>query len=196
MLLDMTRIGLISDVHCNVEKLSAALSALADCDEVFLAGDLMYQYRFAPEILSLVQEHGVHAIVGNHDVSLEQSWTQRSLHPDVTEALRVLPRSIECHVGGLRIGVFHGSPWDRTDDGYNHYLFPSDTSQLHRAADGPYDVVLLGHTHVPMSVQVGDTLVVNAGTCGEPGRLDRRFTCASIDLGSGQVELHDLSQRA
>ena len=38
------KIGIISDVHNNMMGLTRALEALSDVDEIFCAGDVVYEY--------------------------------------------------------------------------------------------------------------------------------------------------------
>jgi predicted phosphodiesterase len=64
------KIGLISDIHCSVDGLCAALDVLADCDEVIRAGDIMFQYRFSNDLAAQLESAGVRCIVGNHDKSI------------------------------------------------------------------------------------------------------------------------------
>jgi len=64
------KLGLFSDIHCNVRGLERALQLLDDCDELLCAGGLLYQYRFSGEVLALLRQHRGHAIVGNHDKTI------------------------------------------------------------------------------------------------------------------------------
>ena len=50
------------------------------------------------------------------------------------------------------------------------------------------DFVCVGHTHVPMHLELKSTQVVNPGSVGQPRDGDPRAAYAIID--DGQVELH------
>ena len=187
------KLGLVADIHCNVRGLTAALAALDDCEEILCAGDLMLQYRWEPEILGLLKRRGAHVIQGNHDLSLCESASAGWMpSPDGLEDLAQMPLCLKLKLGGCRVAVHHGSPWDRPQDGIFASIFPSQRAELERAAAGA-DVVLLGHTHVPMAIQVGGATIVNPGSCGDPSRdAHRVHTCASIDIDSRQVSFHTL----
>ena len=60
------------------------------------------------------------------------------------------------------------------------------------------DVVVTGHTHVPMAERFGDTLVINPGSVGEarhPGN-GYRLSCAVWDTASDEVQFHEYEDPA
>jgi putative phosphoesterase len=187
------KIGLITDIHCNLDGLQHALDLLVDCEEVLCAGDILYQYRFSKEVLDLLQERGVRAITGNHD------WTilNAPAHPLRASAsvdlrglayLGGLPTRLFLELGGLRVAMFHGAPWDAPDEIVAHYIYPQDRRQIERAAAVEADVIILGHTHLPFTAEVGRTLVVNSGSCGECRDGSGLLSCAALDTATRGVE--------
>src|SRR5437016_554624 len=111
------KVGLLSDIHCNMPGLRNALYLLSDCTELLCNGDLMYQYRFSAEILDLLEEHGVHCIVGNHDLSILHTpghplRAALATDPTALERLAAIPRDLMLELGGVRFAMFHGSSWD------------------------------------------------------------------------------------
>jgi putative phosphoesterase len=192
------KLGLVSDIHCNLPALERAFELLADCDELVCAGDLMYQYRFSNAVLTLLRERGVRTIVGNHDNTilhapghpLRQSPT---VDPDCFAYLAGLPERLVLDFDEGRVAVFHGSPWDEPRGTSAVYLYPENTRQLARLAEVDADVIVLGHTHRPFTAEVGGTLVVNPGSCGEPRDITRTYSCAALDVGSRSVEFRPFS---
>ncbi len=192
------KVGLISDIHCNVPALERAFALLADCNEIVCAGDLIYQYRFSNSVLTTLRERGVHTIVGNHDNTvlhapghpLRQSPT---IDPDCFSYLGSLPERLMLEFGGVRVAVFHGAPWDEPRATSAYYLYPENGQQFARLGEVDADVVVLGHTHRPFTAQVGRTLVVNPGSCGEPRDATRTYSCAALDLSSRGVEFRPFS---
>ena len=75
-----------------------------------------------------------------------------------------------------RLPMVHGSPWPPFGD----YLGPWSPA-LRRADELDVEILVLGHTHVPMVERFGHTLVVNPGSVSEPRQADRVRTCAVID---------------
>lgn len=187
------KLGLISDIHCNLPALERAFALLADCDEIVCAGDLLYQYRFSNSVLTLLRERGVHTIVGNHDNTilhapghpLRQSAT---VDPDCFSYLGSLPERLMLEFGGVRVAVFHGAPWDEPRATSACYVYSENGQHLTRLAEVEADVIVLGHTHRPFTAQAGGTLVVNPGSCGEPRDTSRTYSCAALDLASCAVE--------
>jgi len=188
------KLGLISDIHCNFPALERALELLDDCDELICAGDLMYQYRFSNAVLRLLRERGVHSIVGNHDNTVLYTPTHPlrdspSVDPDCLAYLAGLPDRLSLEFGAIRVAVIHGAPWDEPRSTSNFYLYPENRDGMARLGNVDADVIVLGHTHRPFTVEVGSTLVVNPGSCGEPRGAISTYMCAALDLESRAVEL-------
>lgn len=187
------KVGLIADIHCNLPGLHRALELLSDCAEVLCAGDLLYQYRFSNQVLALLRERSVRAILGNHDKTILYTPAHplrgsASIDPSCLAYLAGLPSELALPLGGLQVAMFHGSPWDQPDAPVAHYIYPQDTAHLQRLASVSADVIVLGHTHVPFSTWVGSTLVVNPGSCGEARDRTGWLSCAVLDTATRRVE--------
>jgi putative phosphoesterase len=192
------RIGLISDIHCNVPALTRALALLDDCAEILCAGDLIYQFRFSNDILALLREHQVQSIVGNHDKSIlltpnHPLRASSSVDPAELRYLADLPTRLTLTRAGTRIAMFHGAPWDDDDDPHAYYVYPQHRQDLKRVAEVDADVIVLGHAHIPYAVRVGDKLIVNPGTCGEICPGTGLPSCAALDIATGEVEFRPFS---
>jgi len=61
------KIGIISDIHGNSHGLKIVLSKLSKCDKTLCAGDISGYYPFVDESISLLKEHKVISVLGNHD---------------------------------------------------------------------------------------------------------------------------------
>ena len=54
---------------------------------------------------------------------------------------------------------------------------------------GPFDLVIVGHTHRYEMQRVGNTLLLNPGSCG-PRRFNQAITMALVNISeSGQIEV-------
>jgi putative phosphoesterase len=188
------RVGVVSDVHNNVEALTYALDHLRDCDLVLNLGDLVSDYRVDARILALARERGLVSIVGNHEKSIllhPGSQIRATLGEDTLAFLRDLPASRELELDGRQVHVAHGAPWDDPTDYRCVYVIERDRATLSRvAASTPADLVLLGHTHRAMAVRVQTTLVVNPGTCGEARDAAQRLTFARLDGAAGVASVY------
>lgn len=187
------KIGLISDIHCNLTGLERALDLLDDCDEVLCAGDLIYQFRFSNDVLATLRRRKVQAIPGNHDKGIlydprHPLLGSPTIDPGQLEYLAGLPNTLSLKLNGSTVAMFHGSPWDEVRGTGSYYLFPQDHEALKRLAAVDADIIVLGHTHLPMAIWVDGRFVINPGSCGEPRDGTNNLTCAALDLSTGRLE--------
>src|SRR5262249_37704661 len=116
------RIGLIADVHANLEALLAVLGALDElgCERLICAGDVVGYGASPNECARELAGRGAATVAGNHDLmalgrmALDRCipdgrrairWTRRVLDPEVAAWLQELPGTIAAD--GLV--VCHGS---------------------------------------------------------------------------------------
>jgi putative phosphoesterase len=186
------KLGLVADVHCNIDGLRAALDLMGPVDELVCAGDAVYQFRFSNDVVALLRERGARLILGNHERVLLGPWGERArarseVRHELVEYLAVQPYRIETTLNGRRLVVVHGSPFDPHDE----YLYPNSPN-LRKLAAIDADVIVLGHTHYHMAERIGRALVVNPGSAGEARdhRNGFRLSCAVLDTQSGEVAFH------
>jgi putative phosphoesterase len=186
------KLGIVGDVHCNLEGLRIALDLMGPIDELLCVGDAVYQFRFSNEIMALLRERDARYVLGNHERVLLGPWGEAArssgrARPDLVEYMAGRPYRMEHQVNGRKLFVVHGSPFEPHDE----YLYPNSPG-LHRLARLEADFVVVGHTHYHMAHQVGGTLVVNPGSAGEARdhRNGFRLSCAVLDTQSGEVVFH------
>jgi len=177
------RIGIVSDIHCNVDGLKAVLDKMGEVDELLCAGDLMYGFRFSNEVVEELQARGARTVQGNHERTiLSPAGTRAREMPNVKQEnldyIAALPRVMEAEVSGRKLMMLHGSPFEPFDE----YLYPKART-LRRFKELDADIVILGHTHYPMLERVGNILIVNPGSAGETADL----TYAVLDSESLEV---------
>lgn len=183
------RIGVVSDIHSQADRLDRTLRLLGDCDLILCAGDISDQSNFDPRAVQLLFQAEVLAIKGNNDfAACGNPLIQKNVAGKAEEkwltSLAALPAQRSLKIDGLHVGLFHGSPWDDPAMDYFHYVYPESTRDVGRIAAGGFDVVILGHTHRAMSLQRNGTLIVNPGSCG----YGVPPSCAAIDTLSREVE--------
>jgi putative phosphoesterase len=186
-------LGLISDVHCNAAAFDHAVDQLSgEVDEILLLGDAVYEYRFSNEVVGGAKRLGMRYILGNHEMVLLGPHGERARSaPTVDRAalkyLEEVPDRIEVTLGGKRVLMAHGSPWEP----YGEYLHPGSPTLKRCAELDDVDILLLGHTHVPMVQRIGTTLVVYPGSLGESRDPsgDRRVSYAVLDTASEEVDI-------
>ena len=92
--------------------------------------------------------------------------------------LRFLPEELVVEIQGVRIGILHiaGSPKS-----------PKKQTREFIKRD-ELDVILVGHSHVPVVGRVHDALWINPGAAGKSGHHDLRFA-ARLHIEKGEIEM-------
>lgn len=197
------KIGVLSDIHSNAVALKAVLSRLEDAniDGYICAGDVVGYYPLPNETISLLKEVDPLTVRGNHDEGATTEtplsfnyyakraldWNRRQLTEENLKFLRRLPPTIRTEIGGCEIFIAHGSPKNPISE----YIHEEDLSQefLDYSFERPPDVVILGQTHKPYVKTIGDTLVLNPGSVGQPRDRDPRASYAILETEEPEVEI-------
>lgn len=198
------KIGLISDIHGSLSGLQKALDLLRDlgADRILCAGDLVDGDANDDDVVKLIIEQDIPSVQGNHDHAARatQLWRMKNLasdHPYLLKQATVdfvdaLPVSRRFEWEGVRVLLAHCNPWDQIT-----YIYPNGKpgliQRVMEVADA--DVVILGHTHIPMSVHIGRVWIYNPGSVWW-GRYDNRSTCAVLTLPSLDYTVYDIDTRA
>jgi putative phosphoesterase len=183
------KIGIVSDIHCNIAGLDRALAEMGDVDELICAGDMIYQFRFSNEVVERLRERGARIVLGNHEETFLSRDGVRAraadwIHQDALAFLGEQPYMLSTNANSKRIYVVHASPWEP----FKEYIYPHSPT-LRRFADFDADIVIMGHTHYQMAERVGRTLVINPGSAGEPrdSRNEYWLSFAVLDTESDEV---------
>lgn len=157
------RVGVLSDSHDNIWKLSEAIDSLGECDAILHCGDLI-----SPFVIKALGEGfsdvPVHIVWGNNDGDLHNLARLAADYGNLT-LHGVLG---EITLKDIRIAI-------------NHY--PEIARAL--AESGRYDMVAYGHDHTAHEERVGACLLLNPG---EVMGLNGRRTVAVVNLPSLEVE--------
>ncbi|MBF6601049.1 MAG: metallophosphoesterase family protein [Dehalococcoidia bacterium] len=187
------RIGIVSDIHCNHEALRIALDRMGPVDELLCAGDAVYQFRFSNEVMATLREHSARCILGNHEEVLLGKWGERArsagwVRADALAYMASQPSRLETIVGGKRLVMVHGSPFEP----HNEYIYPNSPG-ISRLGAIDADYVILGHTHYQMAERVGRVLVINPGSTGEArdARNAFKLSYAVLDTETDEVTFDD-----
>lgn len=189
------RVGIVSDIHGNIRGLDRALELMGEIDELFCAGDSVFQYRWSNEVVARLKELDAYVIQGNHEEVLlgpdgERARSADHIDQSLVRWLRVQPFHLEVEVDGKQVMMTHSSPWPPYRDYHN-----PDEAIWKRAADLQFDTLIVGHTHMKMAERHGTTLVINPGSTGDP--RDHRNECllssAVWDTGTDDVTFFEYS---
>lgn len=153
------KLGIISDIHGDRAALATALDRLEQIhqvDQVLCAGDLPGSGGGPDSVVRMVREKRIVTVRGNHD----------DCHPELTQEdarfLQELPLDWEGTRGGRRIFMCHGKPGNNIWGLYRDHLSDTLLNMMLRSLKA--DVLITGHTHLPMCVQVERGCVVNPGS--------------------------------
>jgi putative phosphoesterase len=188
------RLGVIADPHSNLAALQAVLKQMPKVDEIVCAGDLVGYGAEPNEVIDLINKRRVQAVMGNHDhgaitrdaasfnplAAKAVLWTADKLSKENVRYLRSLREEMSLTLGSKRVHVFHGSPRDHLFE----YVFPDlpnrELLELTRNVDA--DVIILGHTHMPMQRVIQGKLVINPGGIGQPRDRDPKASYMILTL--------------
>ncbi|MBT7485365.1 MAG: metallophosphoesterase family protein, partial [Rhodospirillales bacterium] len=160
------KLGIVSDLHCNIDGLTQALDIMGQVDELLCLGDSIYEYRFSNDVVALLKERDAHVIQGNHEEvflgpqgvrARERDTIDRSL----LQGLADQPARKELDVGGKKVLMVHSTPWEPRGT----YVYPH-SPQIEQFGEAEADFVLYGHTHQQIVRRIGSVLVINPGSTG------------------------------
>jgi putative phosphoesterase len=200
------KFAVISDIHSNLEALEAVVANLPDYDELFCLGDVVgYGPQPNKVVEKLRQLRPSVVLMGNHDYAVVTGdtegfspnateaveWTRKRIEPQCREYLAAQQSSFTLNKTGTRMALFHGSPRDPLAE----YVFPglTDSAVQKLIEYSKAQVVLLGHTHVPMKYSYGRQVLGNPGSVGQPRDGDPRASFATLTISEGEV-LFDISR--
>jgi predicted phosphodiesterase len=193
------RVLVISDIHGNLEALRAVAAAEPDVEHILCLGDLVDYGPSPEETVVWVRRHALATVRGNHDNAVAFGEDCRSaplfrrlsvesrkktvplLSPESLSFLRSLPTRSSVVLDGVRLELLHAAPADPLFQ----YLPASRLDEWRSAVDGiDADLVLVGHTHLPMVLDLGARRVVNPGSVGLPRDGDPRASYAVVERGT------------
>ena len=187
------KLGIVSDLHCNIAGLNRALERMGAVDELLCLGDSIYEYRFSNEVVAALRQLGAHVILGNHEEVFfgrqgERARSADWIDRDLLAWLADQPHRRELTCDGKRVLMVHSTPWEPR----GAYVLPT-SAELERFGAADADFVLYGHTHQQVVRRVGGVLVVNPGSAGDArdARNGRRLSCAVLDTADDTVEIID-----
>lgn len=191
------KLGIVSDIHGNLQGLEQALRLMGDVDLLLCPGDTISGHRFSNDVVALLKARDAQVVLGNHEHEylkhLAGAESQRQVADDgLVGWLGSRPERLELDLCGKRLLMVHSTPW--THD----YVFPG-SRDMQRFAEVEADFVLGGHTHSSFAARIGRPLVINPGSAGHPGygyagdgfqRADApTLSCMVLDAVSEELEI-------
>ncbi|MFA5860744.1 MAG: metallophosphoesterase family protein [Candidatus Thermoplasmatota archaeon] len=234
------RIAIVSDLHANLPATQAVGEDIArqSVEETWCLGDVVGYGGSPREVLEWAEKHAAVTVKGNHDHAVATGDVE-GFNPVAASAARnhatVLTPASRTRLNDLplearrplQLGarpdksaaqgtalLVHASP----DDPLHEYVYlPALRRDLDRWR-GLADVILLGHTHVPLVAMISKgpapdwghegfersilaeddddrvgLMIVNPGSVGQPRDGDPRASYAVLDTRERRIELHRVS---
>ncbi len=173
------KIAIISDLHGNYEALR---SLPGDYDELWVLGDLVNYGPDPGSVVDFVSTNSKVVVQGNHDhtigfdvdprcsarfqtmADVTRRYTASVLEKGQKDFLRNLPLKLELNRGSTSFYLCHAKPSNPL------YGYCSEQSEdwIRELDLVNADVLLVGHTHTPFIRKIGNKVVVNPGSLGQP----------------------------
>jgi predicted phosphodiesterase len=205
------RVAVLSDVHGNLEALTAVRAALKKerPDAVVIAGDHVLQGPDPAGVVDALREmeaSGATIVQGNTDVAVADfdyaaafpsftdgvpdtvrdavEWAHDALGDDRVAWLRRLPAERRLMLDDTMLLACHASPGSQTQ-GFDAQLDPSVV--LERMSRTDARVICCGHTHLPEVRDLGWKIIVNDGSAGYVFDGDPTASWALVEIDGTEV---------
>ncbi len=210
------KIAVASDIHGNVLALEAVLADLerqGGADHIVVTGDMVSYGPTPNEVFAILQKlPHAHFLQGNTDrylleknypstggdewkdkLLLSFRWTAEHMEAEVLHFLETLPLSLSIREGNWRLLAVHASP--RSDE--EGLTTATSDDDFDRMGIDPtlVDLLVCGHTHVPMERTIKGVRVVNAGSVGLPFDGVPRACYALVTVTPGAVTSTEVALR-
>lgn len=153
------RIGIISDIHGDYRALTNTLDRLQNyhkVSQILCAGDLVGRGPEQNRVVERIRKGAIPTVQGNHD-----EWFY-GITEDNATFLKNLPVDWRGEFGGVSVFMCHGKPGNNMWGMYRDHLSNTYLNMVLNALDA--DILVTGHTHVPLFLRVEQGCLVNPGS--------------------------------
>jgi predicted phosphodiesterase len=205
------RVAVVSDIHANLHAFEAVLAAIdrEGVDAVWCLGDLVGYGPQPSRCCELAEAHADICLAGNHDLGVvgrvglddfapeaaaAARWTAETISPEARAFLETLEPSVVLS----RAALYHASPRDPV---WEYVL--TDDAALAALESAPRPLVVVGHSHAALAVQLdgelagglapeghqlelsdGPRRLLNPGSVGQPRDGDPRAAWLVLDFAA------------
>ncbi len=199
--------AVVSDIHSNLESLSAVFSMLSPEDGLLCLGDIVGYGPNPNECVEMIRSRATSTVLGNHDVAVIDGFGIEYFNPAARKAMEwtqsVINEQNREWLNGLAYEVrvpdylmVHGAPVNY----FEYILDKRGAARAFSSTDAP--LILIGHTHLAeyyaldpsgkilhqhmqqggeLDLREGFRYLVNPGSTGQPRDLNPLAAFAFYD---------------
>jgi putative phosphoesterase len=199
---NLRRVAVIGDIHCEDERLAAALRHFAtlNVDCTLAVGDVVDGQGNANRACKLLADSGVLAVMGNHDRwflegrirDLPGATPRSAVDVDAHSWLKNLPKTRSFQTARGPLLLCHGMGEDDMNRIYpdsEGYELESNLTLSKILKAKKYRFVINGHTHKPMVRRIQRLTIINGGSLCR----NERPVCSVVDFDAGRVQVFDVN---
>ncbi len=200
------RLAIISDIHANLEALTAVLEDIRQqqADRIVCLGDIVGYGADPAACVGLVREHAAFCVLGNHDAAIFAEHQRTYFNPFAVEAVRWTERQL----GEEDVAYLRGLPYRVSQDNmlFVHsaprapeewdYVFSGMEARM-QARHFFERLCFVGHSHIPGVYPLDSGMqhyspthrfLINVGSVGQPRDRNWRSAYGLLDTVAGSYE--------
>jgi len=171
----------ISDIHSNLDALEAVSAVIPAGSSIICLGDIVGYGAQPNEVIEAIRSlRPLAVLMGNHDYAVVTgdvegfstyaataiTWTRKHITETNIQFLSKLRPEIRLDLDNVHVALYHASPIDPLFE----YIYPDINCEYLESliAEAKSEVVLLGHTHIPMRLSTKAGILANPGSVGQP----------------------------
>lgn len=185
------KVGMISDVHGDygtLEKTIKKMQMEHHVSRILCAGDVVGRGPKPNEVIDCLRRNDVISVRGNHDEFFY------GISEENVAYLKNLLIDWKNKIGGLNVFMCHGKPGNNMWGMYRDHLSETYLKMVLRSLK--VDVLVTGHTHLPLYMQVEEGVLVNPGSLYTfSSSRQTSKTYAVLDLESLNFEVFDADSK-
>ncbi len=195
-------IGILSDVHGELDALHKALDLFhrLGIETLLCAGDLVDRGTDGDRVVDLIRQINIPCVQGNHDAMAKRTQAFLARHPndnlpieplraDTVDFLSSLPLEQRFEWTGVSVYMTHENPMNDP----SKFIYPNASRSTFESVvqTAQSQIIILGHTHRPMQIQIGSSQIINPGSIyANYGPYEQ--TCGILHLPEQTFELWDV----
>ena len=212
------RLGIFSDVHANLEAMSAVMDAYGreDIDVYYCLGDVVGYGGSPNECADIVREVAEVTILGNHDAAVAGRMDYSYYYEAAREALDLHAKQLtkenltwlkelpyKHRLESVGVDLCHGSPV-RLEE-FEYIFAPDQAAECLPILDELGHITLIGHSHLckvfglrpgeveelppeDFVLEEGTKYIVSVGSVGQPRDYDNRASYTVYDTDTKSFE--------